>query len=437
MNQTISRSKELFERARELVPAGVSSNSRFRQPHPLYFRSAKGAEIWDADGNRYVDLILGNGAVVLGHGDPRVDEAIRKGLETGLTIGVEWECMVELAEVFLEIVKTADMVRFTNTGTEAMLHALQIARSATGRSQIAKAEGCYHGWTDPVFVSAFHDPAQGGPVSAMTTIPGTPGLNPAGVEGTIVFPFNDIENSVAIIEAHAKDLAAVIVEPVMIDIGYVQGRRDYLHALQDVCEKNGIIFILDEVLTSFRLAPGGAQAFYDLTPDLAIYGKAMSNGYPLAAIAGKAEVMRLTEPGKGPTFVGTYNGHTLPVSAALATLPLLADGTAQRTLEESTVRLRSFFETAASNRGFSGKLAGGAGHFQWYFNPESVVDYRTAMKSDAKASASFAEGLLDRGILVGTGLLSHQAVSLAHNEAVLEEIEQMIGESMDKLAGAT
>ena len=433
MKQTTTRSKDLFERAKRLVPAGVSSNSRFQKPHPLYFSSAKGAEIWDADGNRYIDLILGNGAVVLGHGDPRVEEALRKGIETGLTIGVEWERMVELAEVFLDIVKTVDMVRFTNTGTEAMLHALQIARAATGRSQIAKAEGCYHGWTDPVFVSAFHDPAKGGPLSAMASIPGTPGLNPAGVEGTVVFPFNDIENSVAVIEANAKSLAAVIVEPVMIDVGYIQGRRAYLHALRDVCDKNGIVFILDEVLTSFRLAPGGAQAFYEVTPDLAIYGKAMSNGYPLAAVAGKEELMRLTEPGKGPTFVGTYNGHTLPVSAALATLPLLADGSAQRILEERTVRLRSFFESAASNRGLPGTLAGGAGHFQWYFNPKPVTDYRTAMTSDSAVCASFAAGLVERGILVGTGLLSHQAVSLAHNEAVLEEIEQMIGESMDEL----
>jgi len=434
-DQIFARSKSLFERARELIPAGVSSNSRFREPHPTYFRAAKGAEIWDADGNRYIDLILGNGAVILGHGDPRIEEAIRKSLECGLTIGVEWERVAELAEIFLDLVKTVDMVRFTNTGTEAMLHALHIARSATGRSRIAKAEGCYHGWTDPFFVSAFHDPAKAGPVNAMRSLPGTPGLDPGAVEDTVVFPFNDIENSVATIEAHADDLAAVFVEPVMIDIGYVQGRREYLHALQAVCEKNGIIFVLDEVLTSFRLAPGGAQEFYDLRPGLSIYGKAMGNGYPLAAVAGKEELMRLTEPGKGPAFVGTYNGHALSVAVALSVLPLLADGEAQRNLEEATVRLRSCFESCAAKRGFPGRLAGGAGHFQWYFNSDDVVDYRTAAASDAAKSSAFAAGLVDRGILAGTGLLFHQALSLAHTNAILEEIEEAFADSMDALVG--
>ena len=398
MNRTITESKRHFDRAYRVIPAGVSSNSRFRSPHPLYFRSAKGAEIWDVDANRYIDLILGNGAVVLGHGDPRVEAAVREALESGLTIGVEWERVVELAELFLKIVPTVDMVRFTNTGTEATLHALQIARAATGRNRIAKVEGCYHGWTEPVFVSIFHDPAQAGPVSAMTSVPGTPGLHPSGVEGTAVFPFNDVEHAVAVIEANAGDLAAVIVEPVMIDIGYVEARREYLYALKDACQRNGIVFILDEVLTSFRLAPGGAQAFYELAPDLAIYGKAMSNGYPLAAVAGKEELMRLTEPGKGPTFVGTFNGHAIPVAAALATLPLLADGTAQRTLQERTERLRRFFEQAARDRGLPGRLAGGAGHFQWYFNAEPVVDYRTAMSSDVR---------LGRGLRLGASRASY------------------------------
>ncbi len=426
MTQRTDQSKRIFERASAVIPAGISSNSRWREPHPLYFRSASGAELVDADDNRYIDLVLGNGAVVLGHRDPRVEESVRRGLETGLTIGVEWEHIVELGELFLQIVPTMDKVRFTNTGTEAMLHALQLARAVTGRTKIAKAEGCYHGWADITFASVFHDLSQAGSIDALRPVPSTEGLDVEAVKRMVIFPFNDIERTRAVIDAHAKELAAVVVEPVMIDVGYVPATKEYLQALRDACTKHGILLVFDEVLTSFRLAPGGAQEFYGVVPDLAIYGKAMSNGYPLAAVAGCDDVMRLSEPGKGATFVGTFNGHVIPVSAALGTLPQLADGSAQRTLEERTARLRAAFETSAAALGLSGRLAGGAGHFQWYFNPEPVIDYRTATASNLELCRAFAGALFSRGVFAGANLLSHQAISLAHDEAVLQKLEDNI-----------
>jgi len=432
--RSTDRSRQLYERASQVIPAGVSSNSRWRHPYPLYFRSAKGAELVDADGNRYIDLVLGNGAVILGHGNQHVEESVRRGLECGLTIGVEWERTVELAELFLQVVPTMDKVRFTNTGTEAMLHAVQIARAATGRTRIAKAEGCYHGWTDLTFVSVFHDLAAAGPVGAMRPVPSTAGLDPVAVDRTVVFPFNDIERTRAVIDQHVGDLAAVVVEPIMIDIGYVPAARAYLEALREICTRHGIVLIFDEVLTSFRLAPGGAQEFYGVVPDLAIYGKAMSNGYPLAAVAGCDTLMRTTQPGSGPTFVGTFNGHVIPVSAALGALPQLVDGSVQRALEERTLRLRKAFDATASKFGLPGHLAGGAGHLQWYFNEEPVVDYRSAARSDPELCKAFSADLLGRGIFVGTGLLSHQAISMAHTDAVLDAIETAFLEALKTIS---
>lgn len=435
MTERTDQSKRLYDRASAVIPAGVSSNSRWRNPHPLYFRSASGAELVDVDGNRYIDLVLGNGAVVLGHRDPLVEESVRRGLETGLTIGVEWERVVELAEIFLEIVPTMEKVRFTNTGTEAMLHALQLARAATGRTKIAKAEGCYHGWSDLTFASVFHDLSQAGSVDALRPVPSTDGLDPEAVKRLAIFPFNDIERTREVIDADAAELAAVVVEPVMIDVGYVPARKEYLQALRDACTKHGIVLIFDEVLTSFRLAPGGAQAFYGVVPDLAIYGKAMSNGYPLAAVAGSDDVMRLSEPGRGPAFVGTFNGHVIPISAALGALPQLADGSVQQVLEERTRRLRDAFETQAAALGLPGRLAGGAGHFQWYFNPEPVVDYRTAAVSDPERCRAFAAALFSHGVFAGANLLSHQALSLAHDERVLKLLEGSMEAALRHAAG--
>jgi glutamate-1-semialdehyde 2,1-aminomutase len=412
-----------YERARKAMPAGVNSNGRARKPYPIYYRSGKGAELWDVDGNRYLDLNMGNGAVVLGHGDMRVQEAIREALQTGLTLGVECESAVELAELFLRIVPSMDLVRFTNTGTEAVLHALHIARFATGKMKIAKVEGCYHGWSDEIFVSAFPDVKNAGPVDAIVPIPGMDGLNPGGVENVVVMPFNDVEQTRAVIEANAKDLAAVILEPVMVDIGFVSPTDEYLSTVRDLCTKHDIVLIFDEVLTSFRLAPGGAQEFYGVVPDLAVYGKAMSNGYPIAAVAGKDSIMRLTEPGNGPAFVGTYNGHAIPVAAALATLPLLADGSVQRTLTARTDRLARAFGDAARRIGITAQFHGSVGHIHWYFTDTPVKDYRSAATTDLQLYSAFASALQERGVLASSRPLSHHHLSLAHDDAVIEELE--------------
>ena len=433
-SRDLTQSQELFDRARRRVPAGVSSNTRARAPHPIYFRRAAGAELWDADGNRYVDILMGNGAVLLGHGDPRVQEAVAKALETGLTTGVEWERVVEVAEIFLATVPTMEMVRFTNTGTEAVLHALHLARAATGRTRIAKVEGSYHGWTDEIFVSVWPDLSRAGPTDAMVPQPQTPGLRQDLTEQVVVLPFNDPDRAVAAIERHAGELAAVVLEPTLIDVGFIPGTEAFLWALRAACDRHGIVLMFDELLTGFNLAPGGMQQLTGVVPDLATFGKAIGNGYPIAALAGSEVLMRQTEPGRGPAFVGTFNGHAMALAAASAVLPVLADGSVQATVSARTERLKQSFAAAALKAGVPAQLAAGGSHLQWYFTAAEVRDFRSAATTDAAAYAAFTAALFERGVPCLGNPLSHHAISMAHDEPILDELESAFGHGLEAAA---
>lgn len=434
MLKTYNNSKKHFQEAIKSIPAGVSSNSRVQKPHPIYFESAKGAELFDIDGNRFIDLNLGNGAVILGHKDPEVTRQVAEVLATGLTIGVENTLTKKLAEEFLSTVPSMDMVRFTNTGSEAVLHALHIARFATGKEKIAKSEGSYHGWVDETFVNVFHDISKAGSLDNIITVPSTAGLHKNAIDDICVFPFNDTTRTKKVIEENSENLAAVILEPIMIDIGYVPANKEYLENIREMCSDLNILLIYDEVLTSFRVAPGGAQEFYTITPDLGIYGKALANGYPLAAISGKEQYMRMTEPGKGPAFVGTFNGHIVPITAALATIPVLKDISTQQVLDERTQRLKKSFSKSAESFGISAKFYGGGGHFHWYFTDSEVYDYRSAKKSNEQIYASFASSLFDQGVLVSENSISHHAISLAHDDQILEELEEYFHKALEHVS---
>ncbi len=328
---TTIQSEALFQRALNVTTAGVHSNSRARSPHPLYFRRAEGPYVWDIDGNRYVDLGMGNGAVLLGHNDPAVQAAVHQAIDAGMTTGLETEAAVRAAELFVTLVPSAERVRFTNTGTEAVLHMLQIARAYTGRQRIAKVEGAYHGWADPVFVSTWPNLALAGPEAAPVALPGTAGLDPGVVGSTLVLPFNDIHAAEALLRQHAGELAAVLVEPTLIDAGFIPADPDFLAMLRRVSDETGTLLVFDELLTGFRLATGGAQAQYGIQADLALFGKALGNGYPVAAVAGKRDVMERSAPGAGnASFVGTFNGHAVVMAAVEASLRQLADGSAIR-----------------------------------------------------------------------------------------------------------
>jgi glutamate-1-semialdehyde 2,1-aminomutase len=430
---SIERSRLLYERALKSVPAGVHSNSRIQSPHPLYYKRADGPFIWDIDDNRYLDLIMGNGAVMLGHNHPAVQEAIAAHLRTGLSTGLEGEASVEAAELFLQLVPTADRVRFTNTGTEAASHALAVARTATGKFGVAKIEGAYHGWLEPFNVSTWPDLTKAGSADQPVALPGSAGQSPTVIEATVVLPFNDCEAAERILAKHHDRIAALYLEPVMIDIGYVPATQEYLQTLRQLCDKYQIILIFDELLTGFREGLGGAQGRYGVVPDLAMFGKAIANGYVLAALAGKASIMDLATPGPGHCgFVGTFNGHALSVAAMIATLRTLQDGRVWAEIQAKTERLITGFAASAAKHGVPAQLVGRGGHFHWYFVEEPIRNYREAARTDRTAYGLFVQALREQGFYLSPNPLLHHAISAMHSDA---EVDVQL-EAMDRALAA-
>lgn len=432
---TQSTSEQIFAKALPITPAGVHSNSRARAPHPIYYRRADGPYIWDVDDNRYVDLGMGNGAVLLGHNHPGVQAAVAEALRNGITCGLETESALRAAELFLQLVPAAEQVRFTNTGTEAMLHALQIARAATGRRRIAKTEGAYHGWADSVYVSTWPNLTLAGPEEAPVALPGTGGLDPQVVKDTLVLPFNRTADAEQILRAHAHEIAAVVVEPTMIDVGFIPAQPDFLAMLRRVADETGIVLLFDELLTGFRLARGGAQEHYALQADLAIFGKALGNGYPVAAVAGKRDVMAFSAPGAGnAAFVGTFNGHAVVMAAVEAALHALADGTATATLQARTEALIAAFGASASRHGVAAQMCGAGGHVHWYFAADPPRTYRDAAHSGAARYAAFTGALAERGFMVFPNYLLHHAISLAHDDSVLDALAGAMDAGLERAA---
>lgn len=433
-----AQSKGLYERALRSITAGLNSNTRARAPHPLYFSRADGPHVWDVDGNRYVDLAMGNGAIMLGHNNPVIREAVTAALATGITTGLESETSVRAAELFLRLVPSAERVRFANTGSEAMLHVLHMARTLTGRQAIAKVEGAYHGWFDSVYVSTWPPLAEAGPDDAPTALPGTLGLVKSSMSDAVVLPFNDIGATERLIHARAKDLAAIIVEPSLIDVGFIPAEREYLLTLRRLADETGALLVFDELLTGFRLARGGAQESYNIRADLAIYGKALGNGFPVAAVAGQQRFMEISTPGLGKTaFVGTFNGHAVILAAVEASLKQLADGKATAQLQTRTTTLIKEFQTLARRHDVPAQMQGGGGHIHWYFIPEPVRNYRQAARANRERYAAFITVLADAGFLVWSNYLQHHAISLAHGDDEVKQLVAAMDEGLEAAARVT
>ena len=410
-------SKDLYRRALESVPAGTHSNSRASSPHPTYAARAEGAYLWDVSGHRFTDYQMGNGAVMLGHRNPAVNDAVKRALDAGLGAGYESELSVTVAEAFLQLVPTAERVRFTNTGTEAAIHAVHIARAITGRPGIAKVEGAYHGWWDDVFVSTWPDLSRAGDGSRPLPLAGGNGLSATAVQSATILPFNDLEAATRILRERHGAIAALFIEPTMIDVGFIPTDREYLQGLRTLTQELGIVLIFDELLTGFRLARGGAQELYNVTPDLSMWGKALANGFPIAALAGTKAAMERSAPGEGNApFVGTFNGFRPALAAAKATLEQLRDGSVSQRLNERSAQLADAFGAIAKEHGVAAILQTGGGHFQPYFTDRAVVDYRSAASTDARMYEHWRRTLAERGLLVAGKALLHSAFSAAHRD---------------------
>jgi glutamate-1-semialdehyde 2,1-aminomutase len=422
------RSQELYEQVRDRVPGGVHSNTRARAPHPLYFRQATGPYLIDIDDNRYTDFVCGNGAIILGHGDPEVTAAVRAALADGVTTGSETRWSVQAAELLLACVPTAEMVRFANSGTEAVIHALEIARAVTGRNRIAKVEGAYHGWHSDVYVSAWPDLSQAGPAERPLPVVTHRGADAEQSRRTLILPFNDLEATRKLLADHGHELAALIIEPVMMDVGYIEATQEYIDTLRELTAKQGILLIFDELLTGFRVMPGGAQEYYGVTPDLSTFGKAIANGYPLACVTGRRDFLMASAPGGACAWVGTYNAHTVSMAAAVASLTKLQEPRTWARLQELTEYLEVTFVRRASQLGIPAILRGRGGNFHWYFAAGPVTDYRTAAAANREMHAAFAARALERGVWLSAGALSHHSLTLAHDRAHLDRFSDCLGD---------
>jgi glutamate-1-semialdehyde 2,1-aminomutase len=425
---TFARSAALYAQAREVIAGGVTSSVR-AAAHPLYFERGEGAYLWDVDGNRYVDFVLGYGPLVLGHAPAILRHALSRQAERGLTFGSQHRLEVEVAALLTGIVPGAERVILSTTGTEAAMVAIRVARALTGRPRILKFEGHYHGWSDPLFVSTAFDPARSGPSERPIAVPGTVGLAPASADGVLVVQWNDLEGVKASFAENSAQIAAVIAEPLLVNGGVIPPVPGFLEALRTITRANGALLIFDEVITGFRLALGGAQAHYGITADLAVFAKAMAGGVAMSAVTGSREVLDPVAAGR-PAHLGTFNGNPLAAAAAVATLEHLAAnaGEIYPRLHALGARLADGLRAAApalAVRQVGPILNTAIGE------PPEVRDVRDRATADSAAHARFVAALLKRGVHTTPRGLWY--LSTAHGE---EEVDQTIAAAGEAITEA-
>ncbi|MBL8263173.1 MAG: glutamate-1-semialdehyde 2,1-aminomutase [Xanthomonadaceae bacterium] len=409
------RSHELFTRAQDLMPGGVNSPVRaFKSVggEPFFVERADGAYLYDADGNRYIDYVGSWGPMIVGHNHPKVLDAVISTARNGLSFGTPNPLEVTMAETITRLIPSCEMVRMVNSGTEATLSAIRLARGATGRSRIVKFEGCYHGHGDSFLVKAG---------SGMLTlgVPTSPGV-PAGLsELTATLSYNDFEGTTQLFDEIGGEVAAVIIEPVVGNANCIPPRPGYLQHLRDLCTRHGALLIFDEVMTGFRVALGGAQAVYGITPDLSTFGKIIGGGMPVGAYGGRADLMRQIAP-SGPIYqAGTLSGNPVAMAAGLAMLDLIQQPGFYETLDARTATLCAGFEDAAREAGvpFSTNRVGSM--FGLFFTAEKVETYAQATAGDTAAFNRFFHAMRERGVYLAPSAFEAGFVSSAHDDAVI------------------
>ena len=403
----------LLARANARIPGGVNSPVRAFNAvggSPFFVASAKGAELVDTEGRRYVDYVQSWGASILGHADPQIVEAVQRAAADGTSFGAPTAREVELAEAICDRVPSVEKVRLVSSGTEAAMTAVRLARGATGRAKILKFAGCYHGHLDALLVAA-------GSGLATLGIPGSAGVTPGAVADTVVVPYNDIPAVDAAFLEH--DIAAVLVEPIAANMGLVLPATGFLDYLRNRCTGAGALLVFDEVITGFRVAVGGAQERFGITPDLSIFGKVVGGGLPLAAIGGSAAVMDHLAP-LGPVYqAGTLSGNPLATAAGLAAQAQL-DAAAYVMLEAKAARLVEGLLGAFSAAGLAAQVTQAGTLAGLFFAPEPVTNYATAQNGDHERYARFFHGMLDRGVYFAPSGYETTFVSLAHTDDVID-----------------
>lgn len=405
-------SSALFARAQQAIPGGVNSPVRaFRGVGgtPLFIRSAKGAVLHDADGGSYIDYIGSWGPMILGHAHPEIIAAIQRVAERGTSFGAPTELEIELAEEVQKFFPSIEKLRLTSSGTEATMAALRLARGYTGRAKIVKFEGCYHGHGDSLLVKA-------GSGVATLGLPDSPGVLPELAQATITVPFNDTAALERVFDEVGSEIAAVIIEPVVGNMGCVIPQGNYLHEIRRITSKQGAVLIFDEVMTGFRLAPGGAQELYGITPDLTTLGKILGGGLPVGGFGGRKEIMDVVAP-IGPVYqAGTLSGNPLAVTAGLTQLRLLRQGNVYEQLETTTAAITAGIAQAAQQTEVKVKINRVGSMFTVFFTDEPVTDWTSASHSDRQAFARFFHAMLDEGVYLPPSQFEAAFVSTAHTD---------------------
>jgi len=434
------KSRRIYERTLGVLIEASSSSSRgpvnFGE-YPIFMERAKGSRIYDVDGNEYIDWMMAFGALPLGHAHPEVVEAITEAAGSGAHFATATPVELEVAEMIQKIVPNAERVRFANTGTEAVMVAIRLARGVTGRPKILKFEGHYHGWHDDLLVSSNVLPVTAlGLKTDPVRIPDSSGLNRTALDDTIVVPWNDLPALEQALERHPGQIAAIISEGVMANMGVIPPREGYLHGVQRLAKANGIVFILDETVTGFRIAPGGCQEYYKLAPDLVTFGKALGTGLPVAALAGRAEMMDALQWG-GVLHYGTHNGSRIGMFAARANLRVLTRdnnasfGHTWRVAEKLCRGLRELF----ANKGIPAIVQNVGPMLQVMFTDHPAIeDYRDFCRYvDRVAFQKFVLALFPFGVYASPSAALHSIVTLAHTDADVDRTLEAAGKAVESV----
>ena len=421
-----SHSQEWYERAQKYLIEGVNSPSRgsaVYAPGPIVLERGQGSQVWDVDGNQYTDFMMSFGALIHGHAHPAIVETVYQAMGEGSHFAAATPAELEAAERFCRIVPSAEAVRFTNSGTEATMLALRLARGFTGRNKLLKFEGHYHGWYDPYLLNAHgHPPQQLGPPENPARMPDSLGIPASTFAEVVVAPWNDVAQLERVMQKHGDELAAVITEPIMANMGCIPPREGYLQRLQELAQKHGALLILDEVVTGFRYAPGGMQQLWGLKPDLSTFGKAMGAGFPVGAVTGRRKILEQMRWAENMVLhYGTFNGHRLTMKVIAANLDLLsAEGNAAlrkiRNLGDMAI---SGLRDAFARHKIKAVVQGFGPMFQIYFTDrEAIHDYRDyCAHVDAARYSRFVHLLLGEAIYMTPSNGLHWIISTAHSEA--------------------
>ena len=421
-----SRSQQLFEQAQRVIPGGVNSPVRsFRavEGTPPFIARGQGARVWDVDGNEYIDFLGSWGPLALGHAHPAVVEAVQRAAADGTSFGAPVEQEVQLAEIVCQAFPSVDMLRLVNSGTEACMSALRLARAFTGRSKIVKFAGNYHGHADGLLVQA-------GSGALTHGIPTSAGVPASYAAETLVATYNDIASVETLFDAWPDDIAAVIVEPVAGNMGVVPPADGFLDSLRAITEVYGALLIFDEVITGFRVGYGGAQALFGITPDITTMGKIIGGGLPVGAYGGRRDVMQMVAP-LGPMYqAGTLSGNPLAVAAGVATLTELQRPGVYEQLEAMAVRFTEGVAAAFGRAEVPSTINRVASMFTGFFNPGPVTSLAQVEQSDTAIYGRYFHALLDRGVYIAPSQFEAGFVSIAHTDADIDRAIEVVGDAL-------